>query len=193
MSNCDATGSFLQLLRADLGRQFFLEGTPEKKVTLLQLLLRALHPRFLPLVICRCSRSSFLLGIPVLPFLLSYFNLVFFGIQVTPRCEIGPGLFLPHTSGTVIGAWRLGCNVTVFQGVTLGSKELDFGFSRNLLPDIGHDVTIGSGAKILGGIRIEDGVVVGANSVVLKSVEKRCTVAGIPAREIEQTASHNLE
>ncbi len=176
--------SFARLLRADLERQFLLEGKPNKKAGFFQLLRRTLHPRFLPLVLCRASRASFLHRIPALPYLFSYLNLVLFGLQITPRCEIGPGLFLPHTSGTVIGAWRLGSNVTVFQGVTLGAKHLDFEFSSALLPDIGSNVTLGSGAKVLGGIRLEDGVVVGANAVVLKSFDRRCTIAGNPAREV---------
>ena len=67
-------------------------------------------------------------GVPALPQLFTYLNILLFGIEVAPRCEIGPGIFFPHTSGTVIGARRVGANVTIYQGVTLGAKELDMRF-----------------------------------------------------------------
>jgi serine O-acetyltransferase len=118
----------------------------------------------------------------LLPQLLTYLNLVLFGIEVTPRCEIGPGIFFPHTSGIVIGASRLGCNVTVYQGATLGAKELDMSFDLGRRPTVGDNVVIGSGSKILGGIRIGNNVVVGANAVVLRSIESNATAVGIPAR-----------
>jgi len=172
------------LLYCDLERQYAQEGKADVSPTLLKFICRFPHPRFLPIVLCRTSRSAMLRGIPVVPKLLSYLNIVLFGMEVTPRCEIGPGVFFPHTSGIVIGALRLGRNVTVFQGVTLGSKELDMGFDPALRPEVGDNVVLGSGCKVLGGIRIGDNVSVGANSVVLNSVESNCTVAGIPARRI---------
>jgi serine O-acetyltransferase len=84
----------------------------------------------------------------------------------------------------VIGAWRIGSNATIFQGVTLGAKELDMRFDFKLRPEIGDNVVLGSGAKILGGIHIGDNVTVGANSVVLKSVKANSIVVGIPARQV---------
>jgi serine O-acetyltransferase len=121
-------------------------------------------------------------GIPVLPKLLTYLNLLLFGLEITPFCEIGPGIFFPHTSGTVIGARRIGRNVTVYQGVTLGAKQLDMKFDPELRPEVGDNVVLGSGCKILGGIRIGDNVVVGANSVLVHSADSNTTVVGIPAR-----------
>jgi serine O-acetyltransferase len=123
-------------------------------------------------------------SIPAVPRLLTYLNIVLFGLEVSPRCEIGPGIFFPHTSGTVIGARRIGRKVTVFQGVTLGAKELDMRFNPALRPEVGDDVMLGSGCKILGNIRIGYNVTVGANSVVVESVEPNTTVVGIPARQI---------
>lgn len=173
-----------QLLSSDLRRQYALEGKTDLSPTLFEFICRLPHPRFLPIVLCRASRSAMLRGIPVVPKLLSYLNIVIFGIEVTPRCEIGSGVFFPHTSGIVIGARRLGRNVTVFQGVTLGSKDLDMGFDPTLRPEVGDNVVLGSGCKVLGGIRIGDNVTVGANSVVVNSVESNCTVVGIPARKV---------
>jgi serine O-acetyltransferase len=124
--------------------------------------------------------------IPVLPQLLTYLNIVLFGLEVTPRCEIGPGIFLPHPSGTVIGAWRIGSNATILQGVTLGAQRMDLGFDIKLRPEVGDNVILGAGSKILGGIHVGDNVTVGANAVVVDSVEANLTVVGIPARPLSQ-------
>jgi len=136
-----------------------------------------------------------LAGIPVLPQLLTYLNIVLFGLEVSPRSEIGPGIFFPHPSGTVVGAWRIGRNATIFQGVTLGAKELDMDFDFRLRPNVGNNVVLGAGSKILGGIRIGDIVTVGANSVVVDSVEDDSTVVGIPARRVskERHRDHDVE
>jgi serine O-acetyltransferase len=172
------------LLYADLERQLELGGQPGAQASLPRLLKRLLHPRFLPVVLCRASRSALLTGIPVVAHLLSYLNLVLFGIEISPRCAIGPGIFFPHTSGTVIGASKIGRNVTIFQGVTLGARQMDMNFDPALRPELGDYVVIGAGAKVLGGISLGDNVRVGANSVLLRSVPANATVAGIPAREV---------
>ena len=172
------------LLYADLERQMELGGHPEAKASLLSLLRKLLHPRFLPIVLYRCSRSALLLGVPAVSHLLSYLNQIIFGIEISPKCAIGPGIFFPHTSGTVIGASKIGSNVVIFQGVTLGAKEMDMGFDETLRPQIGNNVVVGAGAKVLGGICLGDNVRVGANSVLLRSVPANSTVAGVPAREV---------
>src|ERR1035437_9595568 len=124
-------------LYADLKRQYDLEGRTGKEAGLGGVLLRLLHPRFLPVVLCRLGRATLLARVPGLPQVFTYANIVLFGLEVTPRCEIGPGLFFPHTSGTVIGAWRIGRNATIYQNVTLGSKRLDMGFAASARPEIG--------------------------------------------------------
>ena len=95
-------------------------------------------------------------------------NLVVFGLEVTPRCEIGPGIFFAHPVGCVIGAWRIGSNVTMFQGVRLGARVADMRFRREMRCEIGDNVILGAGCKVLGPCRIGDNVTVGANSVVLE-------------------------
>jgi len=182
-----------QLLYSDLARQAELEGRAAATPSFGALLRRLLHHRFLPIVLCRMSRAARLRAIPILPELLTYLNIVLFGLEVTPRCEIGPGIFFPHPSGTVVGAWRIGCNVTILQGVTLGAKIMDLGFDAKLRPEVGDNVLLGAGAKILGGIRIGDNVTVGANSVVVDSVEGGITVVGIPARKVPGTRNRNFE
>jgi serine O-acetyltransferase len=175
------------LLYADLERQLELGGQPDAQASLPRLLKRLLHPRFLPIAICRTSRAALLTGVPTVAHLLSYLNLVLFGIEISPRCAIGPGIFFPHTSGTVIGASKIGRNVTIFQGVTLGARQMDMNFDPALRPELGDYVVVGAGAKVLGGISLGDNVSVGANSVLLRSVPANATVAGIPAREVHSS------
>lgn len=142
-----------------------------------------LSPRFLPVFLIRLSRYFYLklLGKP-LAFILSWLNIVFFGIECTPKTNIGHGLLIPHSNGIVIGALSLGNNVTIFQGVTIGAKEFDSTFSIDQRPIIGNNVVIGAGAKILGGIKLGDSIVVGANAVVLQSFTKNILLVGIPAK-----------
>lgn len=173
-----------ELLYSDLARQYELEGRSEIRPNFLRFLGRLLHFRFLPNVLCRTSRAAMLAGIPILPKLLTYMNLVLFGLEVTPKCEIGAGLFFAHPVGSVIGAWRIGRNVTVFQGVGLGSLVADMGFHQELRCEIGDNVVLGTGCKVLGPWRIGDNVTVGINSVVIGSVGPNQTVFGIPARVV---------
>jgi serine O-acetyltransferase len=182
-----------QLLYSDLARQADLAGETVSRQGFGSLVRRLLHPRFLPIVLCRASHAATLRRIPALPALLSYLNIVLFGLEVSARCEIGPGIFFPHPSGTVIGAWRIGRNVTIFQGVTLGAKELDMSFDVKLRPEIGNNVVVGAGAKILGRIHIGDNSSVGANAVVLESIAANSIAVGIPARQVAKAREQKGE
>ena len=174
-----------QLLYSDLARQYELEGRHDLRPNFLRFLFRLPHFRFLPNVLYRTSRSAMLAGIPWLPHVLTYLNLVLFGLEITPRCEVGPGVFFAHTSGTVIGASRIGKNATIFAGVNLGAKQLDMRFDPALRPVVGDNVVLGTGCKVLGPVQIAHDVIVGANAVVLHSVEPNATVVGSPARKVE--------
>ena len=117
----------------------------------------------------RLSRAARLRKIPILPELFTYLNIVLFGLEVTPRCEIGPGIFFPHPSGTVIGAWRIGKNATILQGVTLGAQKMDLGFDSALRPEVGDNVLLGAGmlAAVLRGLEFEQVLILGLVMVVL--------------------------
>jgi len=91
-------------------------------------------------------------------------------------------LFLPHTVGTVIGAERIGRNVTILQGVTLGTKEPDMQFTVSLRPVIGDHVLIGAGAKIIGRVTVGDYAKIGANAVILDDVPPHAVAAGAAAK-----------
>ncbi len=92
---------------------------------------------------------------------------------------IGPGLFISHGQSTILSAERIGTNLQVHQGVTVG---WDYRGVRR--PIIGDDVFIGAGAKILGAVTIGDGARIGANAVVVCDVPPGATVVGVPARVV---------
>lgn len=112
---------------------------------------------------------------------LTIFNQIIWGIEISPKCQIGKGLLLPHTIGTVIGAYSIGDNVTIFQGVTLGAKFTDFNFCNSTRPVIGNNVVLGSGSKVLGAIRVGDNSVIAANSLVTKDIPDNSFAIGVPA------------
>ena len=144
--------------------------------------INLLSPRFIPVLIIRLARFCYLSKL--LAFcapILTWINVVLFGVEVTPKCAIGPGLMLPHTHGTVIGAGRIGAYATIYQGVTIGAKFTDFTYVPESRPIIEDEVTIGAGAKILGTITIGCGARVAANSLVVESVEPWVAVMGVPA------------
>ncbi|MGC8729463.1 MAG: serine O-acetyltransferase [Elusimicrobiales bacterium] len=116
-------------------------------------------------------------------------NFILFGLEITIQCEIGPGLIFPHTQGIVIGSVKIGENALIYNGVTIGAKKMDVNFNPSSRPIIGNNVMIGSGAKILGSINIGDNVIIGANSVVTKSVPNDKLVLGIPAKEYSKSES----
>lgn len=120
----------------------------------------------------------------VLARLISQVTRFFTGIEIHPGAQIGRRLFIDHGMGVVIGeTCRIGDNVTIYQGVTLGGTGKEKGKRH---PDIGDNVLIAAGAKVLGNIKIESDVNIGANSVVLSSVPSYSTVVGIPGHIVKQ-------
>jgi len=102
------------------------------------------------------------------------------GIEIHPGATIGPGFFIDHGMGVVIGETaEVGTNVTLYHGVTLGGTSWKKGKRH---PTIEDDVVIGAGAKILGPITIGARTRVGANAVVVKDVPPDSVVVGIPGR-----------
>jgi serine O-acetyltransferase len=102
------------------------------------------------------------------------------GCDLALGAEIGPGLRIEHRSDIVIGSSAaLGSDVDVYNGVTVGKRRPP---SEGEMPRIGSRVSLGTGAKVLGGITLGDDVVVAANAVVIDDVDPDTTVVGIPAR-----------
>lgn len=105
------------------------------------------------------------------------------GIEIHPGAKIGKRLFIDHGMGIVIGETAsVGDDCTIYHGATLGGTGKDK-YKRH--PDIGDNVMVGSGAKILGPIKIGNNVKIGASSVVLKDVPSNCTVVGVPGKIIK--------
>ena len=171
----------LELLQADLERQDFYAQTPQASKSLARVLLKSFSPRFAPVVLFRLSHHFYLLKLSPLAKFFSMLNFLLFGLEIAMRSEIGPGLYLPHTVGTVLSAERIGARATIFQNVTLGAKEVDFGFTAEKRPVLGDDVLVGAGAKVLGGVRLGQRVKIGANAVVLKDVPDDSIAVGVPA------------
>jgi len=178
--------SLKNTLLADLSRQYLFGGQKERKVSLSGVIISSLSPRFAPVVIFRLSHWCFERKLPVLPKALSLVNFIVFGLEVAVRCKIGPGLYFPHTQGTVIGALQIGKNATIYHNVTLGAREVDVGYSTSSRPVVGDNAILGSGAKILGPVVLGDDVRVGANAVVVDDVASGLTVVGIPARPLKR-------
>ncbi len=178
--------SLLALLKADAARQLHFAGVKEAEIGTLRLLQMLPSPRFVPVVLYRVAHWCGGHRLRPLGKLFSMTNFVMFGLEIGLDCEIGPGLYFPHTSGTVIGARRIGANAVIYHNVTLGAKEPDLAYDPSRRPEMGDDVFVGSGAKVLGGITLGHRSVVAANAVVLHDVPEGAVVAGIPAKIIKQ-------
>jgi serine O-acetyltransferase len=109
------------------------------------------------------------------------------GVEIHPGARIGRRFFIDHGSGVIIGETaEIGDDCLLYQGVTLGGTGNETGKRH---PTLGDHVVVGSGAKILGNIRIGSDVRVGANSVVLTNVPALSTVVGIPGRIVRRKIS----
>ncbi|MCU1234526.1 MAG: serine O-acetyltransferase, partial [Candidatus Solibacter sp.] len=140
------------------------------------------YPGFQAILLHRVSHKLYKWGWPLLPRVLSQFSRFFTGIEIHPGATIGRRFFIDHGSGVVIGeTTEIGDDVLVYQGVTLGGTGNEKGKRH---PTIGNSVVIGTGAKVLGNIRIGDNVKVGAGSVVVHPVPDNSTVVGIPGRVV---------
>jgi serine O-acetyltransferase len=122
-------------------------------------------------------------GVPLAPLAISYLSRSVTGVEIHPAARIGGDFFIDHGSGVVIGeTTEIGESVTLYQGVTLGGT----GFQRGKRhPTVEDNVTVGSGAKLLGPITVGHGAKVGANTVVVEDVPPRSTVVGNPGHPVK--------
>lgn len=142
------------------------------------------YPGFHAITVHRIVHALWKADIPLLPRFLAELVHRATGIDIHPGATIGTGFFIDHGTGVVIGGTAIvGNDVTIYQGVTLGGTSLQH---TKRHPTLGNNVTVGSGAAILGDITIGDNVKVGANSVVVKDVAPNSTVVGIPGRVVLQ-------
>ena len=121
-------------------------------------------------------------GVPFVPRAMSTATRAVTGIEIHPAAQIGDGLFIDHGTGVVVGETaEIGDDVTLYQGVTLGGTGFATGKRH---PTVQDNVTIGSGAKLLGPITIGHGAKIGANSVVITDVPPNSTVVGNPGHPV---------
>ncbi len=108
------------------------------------------------------------------------------GIEIHPGAKIGHGVLIDHGMGVVIGETAtVGDNCVIYQGVTLGGTGKDRGKRH---PDLGEGVMVGSGAKVLGPLRIGKGSKIAAGAVVLDSLPEGSTAVGVPAKIVRRKA-----
>jgi serine O-acetyltransferase len=138
------------------------------------------YPGFHAILLHRLSHSLYRMGVPLLPRVISQIGRFITGIEIHPGATIGRRFFIDHGMGVVIGETaEIGDDVLIYQGVTLGGTGKEKGKRH---PTLGNHVVIGTGAKVLGNIKLGDYVKVGAGSVVVKPVPEHSTVVGIPGR-----------
>ncbi|MEO6859815.1 MAG: serine O-acetyltransferase [Solirubrobacteraceae bacterium] len=130
----------------------------------------------------RVAHALHVVRVPLLPRMIAAVARSVTGIEIHPAARIGVGFFIDHGMGVVIGETaEIGADVTLYQGVTLGGTGFATGKRH---PTVQDNVTIGSGAKLLGPITIGHGAKIGANSVVIHDVPPNSTVVGNPGHPV---------
>jgi serine O-acetyltransferase len=121
-------------------------------------------------------------GVPLAPRVIAYASRAVTGVEIHPAAKIGAEFFIDHGSGVVVGETaEIGDRVTLYQGVTLGGT----GFARGKRhPTLEDNVTVGSGAKLLGPVTVGRNAKVGANTVVIEDVPPETTVVGNPGHPV---------
>ncbi|MGA2713165.1 MAG: serine O-acetyltransferase [Bryobacteraceae bacterium] len=145
------------------------------------------YPGFHAILMHRLAHRLYEADIPILPRFVSQVSRFLTGIEIHPGAKIGRRFFIDHGMGVVIGETaEIGDDVLIYQGVTLGGTGNEQGKRH---PTIGNNVVIGTGAKILGSIKIGDDVKIGAGSVVVRPVPDHSTVVGIPGRVVRMRSA----
>jgi serine O-acetyltransferase len=129
--------------------------------------------------IYKISNSLHKKRIPILPKLLTKINRIMYGCHVPYSSEIGEGTVIGYDGiGTVIHhRAKIGKNCIVMSGVTIGGTS-----HKPDVPIVGNNVLIGTGAKLVGPVKIGDNVVIGANAVVVDDIPDNSLAIGIPAK-----------
>jgi serine O-acetyltransferase len=138
----------------------------------------------------RVAHALWEADVPMAPRAIAYTSRAITGVEIHPAATIGSDFFIDHGSGVVIGeTTEIGDRVTLYQGVTLGGT----GFARGKRhPTLDDDVTVGSGAKLLGPVTVGRNAKVGANTVVIEDVPAHTTVVGNPGHPV-RVEGHPVE
>jgi serine O-acetyltransferase len=142
------------------------------------------YPGIKAVLFYRIAHFFWKLGMPYIPKYISDIARQLTAIEIHPGAEIGSDFFIDHGAGVVIGETaEIGNNVTIYTGVVLGGTSLEH---KKRHPTLGDNVVIGTGAKLLGPIKIGNNVRIGANSVVVNDVPSNSVVVGVPGRIISR-------
>lgn len=143
-----------------------------------------LYPGFHALLFHRVAHLFYRFKLFFLARMISQFSRFLTGIEIHPGAKIGRRLLMDHGMGIVIGETaEIGDDCTIYHQVTLGGTGKE---KAKRHPTLKNRVMVGSGSKVLGNITIGNDVKVGANAVVLKDVEDKVTIVGIPAKVIKK-------
>lgn len=130
-------------------------------------------------------------GHPVLATTLTRLSRIFFAVTIGRDVRIGGGLYIAHGNIVLEGTATIGRRASIAPFVTVGLATSAGAAFDVRGPDMGDEVMIGTGAKILGGVKIGDRARIGANAVVLSDVPADYTAVGIPARTIAPKTEHS--
>jgi serine O-acetyltransferase len=148
------------------------------------------YPGFHAILLHRLAHKLYRSGVPFFPRFISQVSRFFTGIEIHPGATVGRRFFIDHGMGVVIGeTTEIGDDVLLYQGVTLGGTGNEKGKRH---PTLGNRVVVGTGAKVLGNIRIGDHVKIGAGSVVVHPVPDHSTVVGIPGRVVKTRGENGV-
>jgi serine O-acetyltransferase len=148
------------------------------------------YPGFHAILLHRLAHRLYKAGVPLVPRVISQISRFFTGIEIHPGAAIGRRFFIDHGMGVVIGeTTEIGDDCLLYQGVTLGGTGNEKGKRH---PTLGDHVVVGTGAKILGNIRIGNDVKIGAGSVVVHAVPDNSTVVGIPGRVVKSRGENGV-
>jgi serine O-acetyltransferase len=165
--------SMLADLRADLARHRVGGFLPTAKALLFNLSFQVV----LSYRLHRYLASRRFLRLSLLQILISRWQVASGNCQISPRAEIAGGLLLPHPLGVVVGSGcRLGRDVTLYQGVTLGADR------QARYPVLEPGVTIYANACVIGGVFVGAGSTVGACSLLRNDLPPGSVAAGVPAK-----------
>jgi serine O-acetyltransferase len=123
-------------------------------------------------------------GIPIFPRFIMTLSKIITGIEIHPLAEIGHSFFIDHGQATVIGETaKLGNNCVLFHNVTLGGTGKHVGKRH---PTLGNNVYIGTGATLLGPIKIGNNVMIGAETfIIMHDIPSNATVVGVPGKIVK--------
>lgn len=165
-------------------RQEIFRGEDYNFLKLLKVLGLNLNLRFVFYV--RLSQWLRKKGISYISIYLNHKLISKYGCYIGSNARIGIGVKFPHPNGIVIGeSTRIGQNCTIYQQVTFGGKNIGDA-QKNNYPEVGNNVIIYAGAKLIGNIIIGDNVIIGANSVVNKSFPSNSIIGGVPAKLLKE-------